>query len=173
MPGRDEAVIAASFARGFLAIKVKLGFPTVAEDIAALRDMIGAQRALMLDDNQAFEVPQAIARIHAIEDAGIDLTWIEEPVPAEDLAAYQTVRAAVDTPLQSGENWWHPADAARALAAGTTDYAMRDMVNIGGIADWCWAAAMAQAAAVPVPGHLFTEASAHILPAAPKAHDLD
>lgn len=176
VPGRDEGLIEGSLARGFKAIKVKLGFPTIAQDVAALRALraiIGPERALMLDYNQAFDAPSAIARIRAIEDAGIALTWIEEPVPAEDLAAYQAVRAAVTTPVQSGENWWHPADAARALAAGTTDYAMPDLIKIGGFSGWFRAAAMAEAAGVPVSSHLFVEGSAHALTATPNAHLLE
>lgn len=176
VPGRDEPLIEASLARGFQAIKVKLGFPTIAEDIEALkvlRDLIGPERQLMLDYNQAFDAQTAIARIRAIEDAGLNLAWIEEPVPAEDFADYATVRAAVSTPVQSGENWWHAADAARALAAGTTDFAMPDMIKIGGFTGWFRAAAMAEAAGVPVSSHLFVEASAHALVATPNAHLLE
>ncbi|WP_299651779.1 enolase C-terminal domain-like protein [uncultured Tateyamaria sp.] len=174
VPGRDEGLIEASLARGFQAIKVKLGFPTVAEDVAALRvvrDMIGPERRLMLDYNQAFDAPEATARIRAIEEAGLNLTWVEEPVPAEDLAGYRRVRTAVSTPIQSGENWWHPADAARMIA--DTDYAMPDLIKIGGFTGWFRAAAMAEAAGVPVSSHLFVEASAHALAATPNAHLLE
>lgn len=174
VPGRDEALIEASLARGFTAIKVKLGFPAVAEDVAALRvvrDMIGPERKLMLDYNQAFDAPEAIARIRALEEAGLDLTWVEEPVPAEDLAGYRSVRAAVSTAIQSGENSWHAADAARMV--GATDYAMPDMIKIGGLRGWFRAAAMAEAKSVPVSSHLFVEASAHALAATPNAHLLE
>ncbi|WP_299205676.1 enolase C-terminal domain-like protein [uncultured Tateyamaria sp.] len=174
VPGRDEGLIEASLARGFKAIKVKLGFPRVAEDVAALRvvrDMIGPERQLMLDYNQAFDAPEAIARIRVLEEAGLDLTWVEEPVPAEDLAGYRSVRTAVSTAIQSGENWWHPADAARMIAA--TDYAMPDMIKIGGLSGWFRAAAIAEAAGVPVSSHLFVEASAHALAATTNAHLLE
>ncbi|WP_299551004.1 enolase C-terminal domain-like protein [uncultured Tateyamaria sp.] len=174
VPGRDEGLIEASLARGFKAIKVKLGFPTVAKDVAALRvvrEMIGPERRLMLDYNQAFRAPEAIARIRALEEAGLDLTWVEEPVPAEDLAGYRSVRTAVSTAIQSGENWWHPADVARMV--GATDYAMPDMIKIGGLSGWFRAAAIAEAAGVPVSSHLFVEASAHALAATPNAHLLE
>lgn len=176
VPGRDEPLIEASLARGFEAIKVKLGFPDIAQDIAALRAvraLMGPDRQLMLDYNQAFDASTAITRIRAIQDAGITLAWIEEPVPAEDFAGLRAVRAAVSTPVQSGENWWHPADAARALAAGTTDHAMPDLIKIGGFSGWFRAAAMAEAASVPVSSHLFVEASAHALSATPGAHLLE
>ena len=176
VPGRDEHLVEDTLARGFRAVKFKLGFETAQEDLAALtiiRDMIGPDMPLMLDFNQALTAPEAIRRIRLFEDSGINLAWIEEPLPAEDFAGYQTVRAAVSTPLQSGENWWHSADAARAIQAGTTDYAMPDLVKIGGITGWQRTTPIAQAASIPVSSHLFIEASAHALASTPNAHYLE
>ena len=173
-PGRDEPLIAASLDAGFTALKVKLGFPTLGEDLHALkslRDIVGRDHTLMLDFNQSLDTPEAIRRIRAFEDADIDLAWVEEPVPAEDIAAYRDIRAQVATPIQSGENWWHAADAARMI--DTTDHAMPDLIKIGGITGWTRAAAMAEARAVPVSSHLFIEASAHALAATPNAHFLE
>ena len=174
LPGRDEPLIEASLRAGFTALKVKLGFPTLAEDLTALkalRTITGPDHAMMLDFNQCLDAQDAIRRIRAFEDAGIDLTWVEEPVPAEDRAAYRTIGATVATPIQSGENWWHAADAARML--DSTDFAMPDLIKIGGITGWMRAAAMAEAHAVPVSSHLFIEASAHALAATPNAHFLE
>ena len=176
VPGRDEPLVEDTLARGFKAVKFKLGFETVAQDLEALkiiREMIGPDMPLMLDFNQTMTAPEAIMRIKTFEDAGLDLTWIEEPVPAEDFAGYQSIRAAVSTPLQSGENWWHPADAARAIQAGTTDFAMPDLMRIGGFTGWFRAAAVAEAASIPVSSHLFIEASTHALAATPNQHYLE
>ena len=176
VPGRDEHLVEDTLARGFRAVKFKLGFETAQEDLAALkiiRDMIGPDMPLMLDFNQSLTAPEAIRRIRLFEDSGIDLSWVEEPVPAEDFAGYQMVRANVSTPIQSGENWWHPEDAARAIQAGTTDYAMPDLVKIGGFTGWQRAAPIAQAASIPVSSHLFIEASTHALAATSNAHYLE
>ena len=176
LPGRDEALVEDTLARGFKAVKFKLGFETVQEDVEALqiiRQMIGPEMPLMLDFNQTLSAPEATRRIKTFEDAGLNLTWIEEPVPAEDFAGYQSIRANVDTPLQSGENWWNPADAARAIGAGTTDFAMPDLMRIGGLSGWFRAAAMAEAASIPTSSHLFIEASAHALAATPNRHYLE
>ena len=176
IPGRDEHLIEASLARGFRAIKVKLGFPELKQDLdalRALRALTGPEIALMLDYNQSFDATEAIQRITAIEDAGLHLSWIEEPVPAEDTRAYQAVRAAVNTPIQSGENWWHAADAARMTDAQTTDLAMPDMIKIGGLTGWQQAAPICAAHGIKVSSHLFVEASAHALAATPNAHLLE
>ncbi len=176
VPGRDNRLIEASLAKGFQAIKVKLGFPTLAEDITALtalRALTGPDIDLMLDYNQGFDAAEAIHRIKAIEDAGLNLKWVEEPVPAEDTADYQAVRAAVSTPIQSGENWWHAADAERMINAGTTDLAMPDIIKIGGITGWQQATRICDQADIPVSSHLFIEPSAHALSATNGAHLLE
>lgn len=175
-PGRDEGLIEASLAAGFRAIKIKIGGGSVAADIAALgsiRRITGPDVALMADYNQSLSAPEAIRRILAIEDAGLDLAWIEEPVAAEDYAGHRAVRAAVTTAIQTGENWWMPDDAARAAQAEISDHAMLDIMKIGGLTGWQRAASIAAAASLPVSSHLFVEASAHALALTPNAHLLE
>lgn len=173
--GRDEALIEGSIAQGFGAIKVKIGAGTAAEDVSdllAIREIIGPDVTLMADYNQALTPTDAIARINAIEDA-LDLGWIEEPVAAEDYAGHRRVKSAIRTPLQTGENWWQPDDAARALDAEICDLAMPDMMKIGGFSGWQQAGAMCAAHSIPVSSHIFVEASAHALAATPNAHLLE
>jgi mandelate racemase len=98
-----------------------------------------------------------------------DLAWVEEPVPAEDLIGHAAVRASRLAPVQTGENWWFAADMAKAIAAGACDHAMPDIMKIGGVTGWLKAAALAEAASLPVSSHIFIEASAHALPVTPSA----
>jgi mandelate racemase len=175
VPGRDDARAETALARGFRAIKVKAGGDPD-QDLAALRRLrgiAGPEVDLMIDYNQTLSAPEAIRRVRRIEDAGIGLAWVEEPVPAEDFAGHRAVREAVRTPLQTGENWWFPEDAARAMAAGISDLAMPDVMKCGGIGGWRRAAAICGAASVPVSSHLFVEASAHLLAATPNADWLE
>jgi len=102
-----------------------------------------------------------------------DIVWVEEPVPAEDLAGHAAVRQACGLAVQTGENWWFPEDAARAIAAKASDFAMLDLMKIGGVTGWMRAATQAAAASLPVSSHLFAEASAHVLAATPGAHFLE
>jgi mandelate racemase len=174
--GRDDAMIETTLAKGFTALKVKLAGGSARADVAdlkALRQITGPDVEVMIDYNQSLDTPDAIRRIRTFEDASIDLTWVEDPVPAEDLTGHQAIRAAVSTAIQTGENWWLPDDAARALQARISDYAMLDIVKIGGVTGWMRAAALAKAASVPVSSHLFPEASAHVLSATPGRHYLE
>jgi mandelate racemase len=173
-PRADERAIRQSVERGFRAIKIKLGDGDMEKDaatVAAVRAMIGPGIALMVDYNQSLDVPEALRRIARL--AAHDIAWVEEPVPAEDIHGHARVRAASSVPVQTGENWWFPRDMANAIAAGASDYAMLDVMKIGGITGWLRAAGQAEAASLPVSSHIFVEASAHLLPVMPTAHWLE
>ncbi|MFG5384578.1 enolase C-terminal domain-like protein [Yoonia sp. R2-816] len=174
--GRDEPLLEQSLADGFKAIKVKVGVGSLAHDVEtvhAIKNQIGPEIRLMIDYNQSLTVPEAIRRIKRFEEEGFQLDWVEEPVTAEDFMGHNAVRFAVDTPIQTGENWWMPDDAARAIQAGVSDHAMLDIMKIGGITGWQRAASYANAASLPVSSHLFIEASAHVLCVTPNAHLLE
>ncbi len=159
---------------GFLALKLRLGYATLEEDIAAVKAVqavIPPGTSLMTDYNQALDPTEAIRRGHALEAFG--LTWIEEPVKADDHAGCARVAAALKTPVQIGENYWGPRDMARAVAANASDYVMPDLERIGGVSGWLRAAAIADAAALPMSTHLFPEASAHLMCVTPTAHWLE
>ena len=168
--GADESAILASVGAGFRGIKIKIGGADLARDLAdvgAVRAMIGPDVALMVDYNQSLDPVEARRRIAHLEP--FDLTWVEEPVAAEDPAAHARVRAGSAIPIQTGENWWFPRAAAAAIAAGASDHAMLDVMKIGGVTGWLEAAALCKAAALPVSSHAFVEASAHLLAVTPGA----
>ena len=159
---------------GFSAMKLRLGYATLEQDIAAVhavRAAIPASVQLMTDYNQALTPAEAIRRGHALDDLG--LTWIEEPVRADDHAGNAQVAAALKTPVQIGENYWGSRDMARAIAAHASDYVMPDLERIGGVSGWLRASAIADAAALPMSTHLFPEMSAHLMCVTPTAHWLE
>ena len=143
----------------------------VFETLAAVREIIGDEVRLMVDYNQSLTVPEAVRRIERLAD--YDLHWVEEPVPAEDLAGHAAVRAVSPVPIQTGENWWFPQDMAKAIAAQACDLAMPDIMKIGGVTGWLRAAGQAEAASLPVSSHIFIEASAHVLAVTPTCHWLE
>jgi mandelate racemase len=166
----DAKRLERALAQGFRAIKVKLGGGTLEADVKVVREVrgiIGAQTRLMVDYNQSLSAPEAIRRLQAL--APYDLSWVEEPVAAEDLNGHAAVRASRLAPVQTGENWWFAADMAKAIGAGACDHAMPDIMKIGGVTGWLKAAALAEAASLPVSSHIFIEASAHVLPVTPTA----
>src|SRR5271156_3300733 len=132
----DLPWLEASVASGFKAIKIKLGAGDVESDVAIVADVrrtIGDGVRLMLDFNQSQNTASAVERIRRLQD--FDLTWVEEPVAAEDLVGHRAVRECVrPVPIQTGENWWFPHGMTNAIAAGASDLAMVDIMKIGGAA---------------------------------------
>ncbi len=104
-PAEDLPLIEASMRQGFTGIKIKVGLGSLEDDlrsIAAVQDLIGPEVALMVDYNQLLDVTGAFERAKRISE--YDIYWLEEPVPAEDLAGHHAVREKSLIPLQTGEN---------------------------------------------------------------------
>jgi mandelate racemase len=159
---------------GFRAIKTKIGYPTLAEDlriVRALRKAVGPDVQIMVDYNQGLTVPEALRRVNALAQEGI--AWVEEPTLQEDLRGHAEIRRRGAVPVQMGENWCGPDEMQRALDAGACDLAMPDAMKIGGVTGWLRAAALAQAHGIPMSSHIFPEVSAHLLPVTPTAHWLE
>ncbi|WP_374351275.1 enolase C-terminal domain-like protein [Limnohabitans sp.] len=167
-PARDAAALADSVEQGFRGIKIKLGGADLAHDLGTVREVrriVGEDIALMVDYNQSLQPGEAIRRMHALEPFALE--WVEEPVAAEDLQGHARVRAQTRLPVQTGENWWFPRDAERALSVQACDRMMPDLMKIGGITGWLSVMGLARAASMPVSSHLFIEASAHVLAVTP------
>ena len=159
---------------GFGAVKLRLGYPTLEEDIAALhavRARVPAAIRIMVDFNQALSVDEALKRGRALDGEGV--YWIEEPIRHDDYRGAATLARELATPIQIGENFSEPHSMAEALEMQACDYVMPDLERIGGVTGWRGAAALAAARAVPMSSHLFPEVSAHLLAVTPTAHWLE
>jgi mandelate racemase len=161
-------------APGFGAVKLRLGYATLEEDIAvarAVRKRLPEATAIMVDYNQALTVADARRRGRALEGEGV--TWLEEPIRHDDYAGSAIIARELDLPLQIGENFDGPAAMAAALAADACDYVMPDLARIGGVTGWIHAAGLAAARGIEMSSHLFPEVSAHLLAATPTCHFLE
>jgi mandelate racemase len=161
-------------AGGFRAVKLRLGYATLDEDLAAVRAVrrrIPGDIAVMTDYNQALTVQEAIRRGRALDGEGV--CWVEEPVRHDDYAGCAEITRALDTPVQIGENFSQVYDMERALAARACDYVMPDLERIGGVSGWGRASELASASGIRMSSHLYPEVSAHLLAATPTAHWLE
>ena len=173
-PPKALADEAAKLAKGFRAVKLRLGYPTLKEDIAALhavRKRIGDKIAVMVDYNQALSVAQALERGHALDQEGI--YWLEEPIRHDDYAGNARLARELKVPIQIGENFSLETAMAAAIAAGAADYVMPDLERIGGVTGWQRAAALAVSHGIEMSSHLFPEVSAQLLAATPTCHWLE
>src|SRR5699024_7835335 len=97
---------------GFRTLKIKLGRDWRAdlERLEVVRDAVPAAQ-FRLDANQGWDVKSAIRIIRAIEDAGVPLQLVEQPVVKDDLDGLAAVTAAVDVPIMADESLSSPRDA--------------------------------------------------------------
>jgi L-alanine-DL-glutamate epimerase-like enolase superfamily enzyme len=151
-------------AAGFRAMKMRLGSPEPATDVArvrAVRTAIGPKIKLMADANQGLTESQAIRLGRALEE--FDLTWFEEPLPAWDLDGLARVAAALETPIASGETEYTRYGFRRMLELRSADILMPDLQRVGGVSEFIRVGHMAESYDIPVSSHLFPETSLQVL----------
>ena len=161
-------------AQGFRAMKMRLGLPDPADDIArvkAVRDAIGPTVKLMADANQGLTEAQAIRLGRRLEPFG--LTWFEEPLPAWDLDGLARVAAALDTPIASGETEYTRYGFRRMLELRSADILMPDLQRVGGVSEFMRVGHMAESHDIAVSSHLFPETSVQVLGALSNATFLE
>lgn len=161
-------------AGGFRAVKLRLGYPTLAADVAAIRAVrkrVPSAVQVMVDYNQALSVDEAMRRGQTIDGEG--LAWIEEPIRHDDYAGCATLARAITTPVQIGENFVGVHAMEAALAANSADLMMPDLCRIGGVTGWEGAAQLAAANNIQLSSHLLPEVSAHLLAVSPTQHWLE
>jgi mandelate racemase len=139
--------------------------------VAAVREAVGDDVALMVDFNQGLDLAEALARCHALD--GLGLAWIEEPLVYDDVEGHARLAAELATPIQIGENFYGPRDLHKALQLKACDLVMPDFMRIGGVTGWLRAAPIAAAAGIPVSTHLYPEVAAQALRVTEAAHWLE
>jgi mandelate racemase len=165
---------AEKLAKNFRAVKLRLGYPTLREDLAALhavRRRLGEGISIMVDYNQALGVADALERGRALDQENI--VWLEEPIRHDDYAGCASLAQELKMPVQIGENFSLPVAMEVALAAKASDLVMPDLERIGGVTGWLQAAKLAAAARIPMSSHLYPEFNTHLLAATPTAHWLE
>lgn len=140
--------------QGFRAVKIKVGYPTLREDvhrIRVVREAIGDEVVLMVDANQSLTTAEAIRRGRAFEDLGC--FWWEEPIPADDIDGYAALADALDIPIATGENLYTPTQFAQFLRRNAVDVVQPDLRRAGGPTAILPIGMMANAFRVPYASH--------------------
>jgi len=164
-------------AAGHTRVKIKVGLPSLDADlqrVAAVRQIIGPARPLMLDANQLWDLPTARRAARAL--SAFDIFWLEEPLPAEDISAYARLRASIDIPVAAGESLYTEAQFRDMLLAGGCDYLQPNVCRVGGITPFLRIARLARLFGIPVLPHLLPDISGQLalcLPLPSLVEDID
>src|SRR4051795_9231050 len=147
---------AAGYAQeGFGAVKLKVGFG-VEEDARvtrAVRAAVGPDVGLMVDANHAYDEVAAIRLGRRIKE--LDIGWVEEPVPPEDLAGYREVKAALAIPVAGGECEFTRFGFRELLTSRAVDIVQPDTCAAGGLSECKKIADMAAAFGVRYNPHVW------------------
>jgi L-alanine-DL-glutamate epimerase-like enolase superfamily enzyme len=147
-------ICARAIAQGFRGVKIKVGFPTLREDVRrveVVRQAIGDGVDLMVDANQSLTAKEALRRGRAFQELGC--LWWEEPLPADDIDGYAALAAALDIPVATGENLYTRADFARFLRRDAVDIVQPDLRRAGGPTSLLQIGTMADAFRRPYASH--------------------
>ncbi len=122
-------------AQGFRILKVKVGKEgwKDVERIAAIRQAVGKDIAIRVDANQGWQPKDAVRIIRAMEDKGLDIDLVEQPVDAHNFEGMKYVTSNVFTPILADESVFSPQDAIRLIQEGAADLINIKLMKTGGI----------------------------------------
>jgi L-alanine-DL-glutamate epimerase-like enolase superfamily enzyme len=163
-----------NLARGFRAIKMKVGRKRLAEDVArvgAMRAHLGEGFPLMVDANMKWTVDEAIRAARAF--APHDLTWLEEPTIPDDPAGHARILREGGLPVAAGENLRTLWDFRQYIATDAVSYPEPDVTNCGGVTPFMKVAHLAEAFNLPVTSHGAHDVTVHLLAACPNRSYLE
>jgi galactonate dehydratase len=140
------------------------------DQLTAAREAIGPKVDLCADMHGRYDLPTGLRVARRLEP--VNLMWLEEPIPAENIDAYKKIADETSTPICAGENIYLAYGFRRGLEIGAFDIIMPDLQKAGGLGEAQRIANLANLHYVPFAPHMVASflgcmASAHVCASVP------
>jgi L-alanine-DL-glutamate epimerase-like enolase superfamily enzyme len=165
----------ARVAEGFRTLKLKVG-TDAATDVArvqAAREGAGPGVALRVDANTGWDCFEAVRVVRALEDAGVGLQLVEQPVGRRDLLGLAHVRRHVETPVMADESVFDLDDLVELARHEAADLVNIKIAKAGGITPALELARVARAHGIGVSVGCMLESEVGVSAAAALAAQVD
>ena len=121
--------------RGYDCLKVKVGADPSLDvaRLAAVRNAVGPDICIRIDANQAWSPKQAVRILNDMQDRGLAIEFVEQPVKARDFEGLKYVTERSYVPVLADESVFSPEDAMTIMQMGAADLINIKLMKCGGI----------------------------------------
>ena len=138
--------------------------------VTAVRENLDSNTDLAIDAHWFYAPVDILKVAHAFED--LDLLWLEDPIPPENIAAMEGVTKSTRTPICTGENFYTRFGFRDLIETQAADIISPDMAKAGGLLEGRRIADLADMYYIPIAPHnigspVQTVANCHVMAAVP------
>lgn len=140
------------------------------DQMAAAREAVGPNIDICADMHGRYDTTSGERAAKVLEP--VNMMWLEEPIPAENVEAYKKITESTSTPICAGENHYLAHGFRPLLEAGAVDVIMPDLQKAGGLGEAQRIANLANLYYVPFAPHMVASylgamASCHVCASVP------
>ena len=121
--------------RGYDTLKIKVGVDSSMDikRMKAIRETVGYDVRIRIDANQGWKPKEAIYTLRKMEDAGLQIEFVEQPVKAHDIEGLKFITDNVSIPVMADESVFSPEDALKIMQIRAADLVNIKLMKTGGI----------------------------------------
>jgi L-alanine-DL-glutamate epimerase-like enolase superfamily enzyme len=149
-----KAICTKAAEQGFRGVKIKVGSPTLEEDVRRIEEVksvLEPHHAVMVDANQVFTVHEALRRGAVYQELGC--YWFEEPIRADDTAGHEVLAKTLQIPIATGENRYGQGQFRDLFERGAVGIVQPDIRRAGGLTECLEIGLMAKGFNIPYASH--------------------
>lgn len=154
-PEASREHAARAYNEGYSVLKTKAGrdWREDVRRIEAMHDEVDGRLDFRVDPNQGWSLDEAVRVAASLEDAGIYLQYMEQPIRVDSHTALARLRERTRQPIGPNEDTYIPRNLRKLIERGALDVAVVDMTPAGGITALRQLAGIAEDAGVPLVHH--------------------